>query len=98
MFWEAMVRNRIQHIKIHLNPMINNLSYASNIPELYQSILHSWADLLKKQVFLFANCKQYGIIQSANQQLLQELIPRMEKNIFRIKDLVQVVRIRKSFS
>ena len=31
-FQEALIRNRTQHLRICLNPMINNLNYASNIP------------------------------------------------------------------
>jgi hypothetical protein len=96
-FYEAMVRNRIQHMKISLNPMINSLNYASNIPELYESILTTWVQLLGKEVLMLTHSQQFGILQATNQQLLSELIPKMEKNIFRIKDLVQVVRIRRYF-
>lgn len=35
LFYNAMVRNRVQFMKISLNPMVNSLNYASNIPELY---------------------------------------------------------------
>jgi hypothetical protein len=84
-------------MKISLNPMINSLNYASNIPELYESILTSWIGLIQQEVSLFSFSKQYSIMRAANDQLMAELIPKMEKNIFRIKELVQVVRIRKYF-
>jgi hypothetical protein len=77
--------------------MINSLNYASNIPELYESILTSWIGLIQQEVSLFSFSKQYSIMRAANDQLMAELIPKMEKNIFRIKELVQVVRIRKYF-
>ena len=31
-FYEAMIKSRTQHMKINLNPLINSLNYASNIP------------------------------------------------------------------
>ena len=33
--YAAITNNRAQYIKISLNPTINNLNYATNIPELY---------------------------------------------------------------
>ena len=45
-----------------------------------------------------AHSKQYHIMRVTNTQLLGELIPKMEKNMFRIKELVQIVKIRKYFS
>jgi hypothetical protein len=44
-FTNAIVLNRLQHLKINLNPMINNLNYATNIPELYESIITNWLSL-----------------------------------------------------
>jgi hypothetical protein len=29
---EAIITNRLNHLKISLNPMINNLNYATNVP------------------------------------------------------------------
>jgi hypothetical protein len=44
----AVVNSRLQNLKISLNPMINNLNYATNIPELYDSILQLWSNLIEK--------------------------------------------------
>lgn len=54
--------------------------------------------MLQTEVRLFTHSQQFGVIKQANNLLISELIPKMEKNIFRIKELVQVVRIRKYFS
>lgn len=54
--------------------------------------------MLHSEVRLFTHSQRFGALKQANDQLISELIPKMEKNIFRIKELVQVVRIRKYFS
>lgn len=43
----AILHNRTQFMKISLNPMLNNLNYATNIPELYEAILTAWTHLIK---------------------------------------------------
>lgn len=69
-FYDAMVRNRVQFMKISLNPMINSLNYASNIPELYESILTNWIQLLHQEVVLFTHSQQFSILREANNQLI----------------------------
>ncbi len=45
-FFESMIANRVQKYRLELNPMINNLNYASNVIELYDSILSSWVRII----------------------------------------------------
>ena len=67
--YAAITNNRAQYIKISLNPTINNLNYATNIPELYQSILQSWVDLMKQELKLFEKCKRYDMVQAINESV-----------------------------
>ena len=41
-FVGALVANRLQMYRLRLNPLINNLNYATNVIELYDSILVNW--------------------------------------------------------
>jgi hypothetical protein len=41
-FVGALVANRLQMYRLRLNPLINNLNYATNVIELYESILVNW--------------------------------------------------------
>jgi hypothetical protein len=56
-------------MKVSLNPMINNLNYASNIPELYESVLGSWTRLLQQERALFAASQQPQLLASINREL-----------------------------
>ena len=57
-------------MKVSLNPMINNLNYASNIPELYESVLSTWARLLRQERALFSSCDQPALLQRVNRELV----------------------------
>ena len=45
----AMLQNRVNYFRISLNPTLNNLNYATNIPELYQAIMGTWHSLIAEQ-------------------------------------------------
>lgn len=70
MFLQAIVGNRIQSMKISLNPMINNLNYATNIPELYESILTTWLRLIQQERTLFAHSQQLSLLKTISRQLI----------------------------
>lgn len=94
----GVVAHRLQNLRISLNPMINNLNYAVNIPELFESIFSNWSELLSKELTLFSKCGRYDLVRTINSQLMTDLLPKIEKSIFKVKELVSIVRIRKSYS
>lgn len=94
----AVVAQRLQNLRIGLTAMINSLNYAANTPELFESIFASWTGLLSKELVLFARCNRVDLARSINAQLMADLLPRMEKTIFKVRDLVPIVRIRKAYS
>lgn len=93
-----MVGQRLQGMRIGLTAMINSLNYASNIQDLFESIFATWTDLVSRELALFAHCNRPDLSKSINNQLLAELLPKIEKTIFKVKDLVALVRIRKAYS
>jgi hypothetical protein len=94
----AVAAHRLQNLRISLNPMINNLNYATNVPELYESIFANWAALLSKEIALFRSCGRFDLVRTITVQLMADLLPKIEKSIFKVKELVAIVRIRKSYS
>ena len=44
----AVLIQRQQNLRIGLTAMINNLNYATNTSELFESIFDNWASLLEK--------------------------------------------------
>jgi hypothetical protein len=81
----AVTAQRLQNLRIGLTAMINNLNYATNTSDLYASIFENWASLLEKEISLFNRCKRSEIVRSINSQLMADLLPKMEKSIFKVK-------------
>jgi hypothetical protein len=94
----AVVTQRLQGMRIGLTAMINSLNYASNTQDLFESIFATWSELLSRELTLFTRCNRLDLPKSINTQLLSELLPKIEKTIFKVKDLVALVRIRKAYS
>ena len=42
----AVTAQRLQNLRIGLTAMINNLNYATNTSDIYESIFENWASLL----------------------------------------------------
>lgn len=81
----AVMVQRQQNLRIGLTAMINNLNYATNTSELFESIFDNWASLLEKEITLFNRCKRSEMVKGINSQLMADLLPKMEKSIFKVK-------------
>lgn len=84
-FNEVMTSNRVQKYRLQLNPLINNLNYANNVIELYDSILVTWVRIIDEDLCLFSKSQEVGIVKTATKIILSEAMPKLEKNIYKMK-------------
>ncbi len=72
-----MVSNRVQKYRLSLNPLINNLNYANNVIDLYDSILDTWVRIIDEDLNLFCKSKEVHIVKTATKLLLSEAMPKL---------------------
>ncbi len=92
-----MVSNRVQKYRLNLNPLINNLNYANNVIDLYDSILDTWVRIIDEDLNLFGKSKEVHIVKTATKLLLTEAMPKLEKNTYKMKEMGQLCYIRFKF-
>lgn len=46
-FKENLKNNRINYFRVALNPVVNNISYANNVVEMYENISKTWIEMLR---------------------------------------------------
>ena len=80
-----MISNRLQKYRLELNPMINNLNYATNVIELYDCILTKWVKTIEEELLLFEISDRQDIVKISTKMMLNETMPKLEKNIYKIK-------------
>ncbi len=76
-FFEAMVSNRVQKYRLELNPIINNLNYANNVIDLYDSILVAWVRIIDEDLKLFSKSNETSIVKTATKIILNEAMPKL---------------------
>lgn len=76
-FTEVMVSNRVQKYRLELNPLINNLNYANNVIDLYDSILETWVRIIDEDLKLFSKAGEVGIVKTATKIMLNEAMPKL---------------------
>ncbi len=76
-FVEAMVANRVQKYRLELNPIINNLNYANNVIDLYDSILVAWVRIIDEDLKLFSKSNETSIVKTATKIILNEAMPKL---------------------
>jgi hypothetical protein len=47
-FQAAFVNNRLQHYRLALNPILNNINYANNVSDLYESVIDNWLKIINE--------------------------------------------------
>ena len=52
-FTDSLKNNRINHFRVALNPLVNNINYANNVVEIYESIVDQWIEILDEEVKIF---------------------------------------------
>ena len=93
-FVEAMVNNRVQKYRLELNPIINNLNYANNVIDLYDSILVAWVRIIDEDLKLFSKSNETSIVKTATKIILNEAMPKLEKNTYKMKEMSPICFIR----
>lgn len=65
-----MISNRLQKYRLEINPIINNLNYATNVIDLYDSILGTWVRIIDEDLKLFSISKETEIVKMATKMIL----------------------------
>lgn len=72
-----MIGNRLQHLKISLNPMLNNLNYANNVSEMHELIFKKWIEIIKEDLYYFSRCDRKNIVKEVTLMMMAEAMPKM---------------------
>jgi len=72
-----MINNRVQKYRLELNPLINNLNYANNVIDLYDSILETWVRIIDEDLKLFSKPGEVTIVKAATKTMLNEAMPKL---------------------
>lgn len=72
-----MISNRVQKYRLELNPLINNLNYANNVIDLYDSILEAWVRIIDEDLKLFSKAGEVTIVKAATKIMLNEAMPKL---------------------
>lgn len=97
-FLSSLTNHRLNLFRVGLNPLINNINYVQNLSELFEKIIQQWLKLLQNEINIFqkeSTPKEIrNITKDVMLKLLGEIIPKMERGIYKVKNLVEVSKIR----